>query len=214
MSANGMSALCGIGAAVLSLCAGAVYIRDIVRGTTRPSRVTWFALAILNAVLAASYYASGARETVWLPASYAASFLAVAILSIWRGHGGWSAFDVLCFAGAAFGMGLWWWLRSPTAALALLIAVELAAFLPTVLKAYRLPETEHVGAWVMATAASLLNVFAIREWSAAIYAYPLYAVVANALFVGLLLYRRRFTCAAALHPPLESIRTRSGTHGP
>lgn len=183
--------VCGIAAAVVSTVAGALYVRDIVRGRTKPSRVSWWVLAYVNLALAASYYASGARETIWLPADYALSFLVVAILSLKWGDDTRSWVDVPCAFGAAAGLVLWWATRSGPAGLAVFIAVELLGFVPTVVKGYRAPETEHFGAWLVAVLASFLNVLAVADWTPAVWIYPVYVFVGNAAFSLMLALRGR-----------------------
>lgn len=181
---------CGFAAGVLSVGAIGVYLVDIVRGGTRPSKVTWWVLALLNGALAASYFATGARETVWLPASYAFGFLIVAGFSVRHGEGTWLPLDWLCFGGALIGVAAWELLRSPTIALALLVLVDLLGMAPTFVKAWRRPWTESRAAWIAGTAASLINVLAITQWSVEVAAYPLYALGVNGLVMGLILRRR------------------------
>lgn len=183
--------LAGLAAPVFSLVSCLLYLVDIVRGRTRPSRVSWWVMALVNAALAASYYASGARETVWLPAFYAASFAMIGAFSLRWGYGSWTRIDGFCLAGAVAGLLVWWVTRSAPSALALLIAVESVGFVPTVIKAWRAPGSEDLGAWFVANVASALNVAAVTAWSWEIAAYPLIEAASNGLFLGLLIVRLR-----------------------
>ena len=98
----------GIAAGILSLAAYALYIRAIWRGTTKPSRSTWWVLTLVGLLILLSYYAEGARESIWVPIVYVAGLLLVAILSVKRGEGAsWSRIDRWCFTGAVFSMLLW-----------------------------------------------------------------------------------------------------------
>lgn len=186
-------AVLGIAAGMVGLAANPVYVADIVHGATRPSRLTWWILAVLHILLAASYYASGARETVWLPAAYAISFFIVALLSIKYGEAGWRGTDTACLIGAC-GCAVFWWVSgSAQLALFLTICVDFFGILPTVEKAYRRPETENRTAWLMATLAALLNVSAVRSWTLAIAAYPLYVLAVNALITLFIMRPRRLS---------------------
>ena len=53
-------ALAGLAAAVLSLIDPVPYIRDILRGKTRPHRGTWLIWSVLGATAFASQFADGA----------------------------------------------------------------------------------------------------------------------------------------------------------
>ncbi len=59
-------AVLGIIAGVLAFGVNPLYVIDIVRGKTKPSRVTWWVLALLNGLLVFSYFSSGARDTIWI----------------------------------------------------------------------------------------------------------------------------------------------------
>src|SRR5882672_4662201 len=84
------AAFFGLAAAALELLSLPIYIRSILKGETKPDRVTWWVLSLVSCMIAASYFASGARETVWLPIIYAACMLIVALLSLKFGDGPFS----------------------------------------------------------------------------------------------------------------------------
>jgi hypothetical protein len=180
-------AVIGIAAGVLAFTAAPIYWLDILRGHTKPSRITWWLLSILNAVIVASSYVSGARDTLWIPAAYSLMFFITGILSIKYGEGGWSGLDRFCLAGAVLALGLWWLLQSPQLTLIITILVDFFALVPTLVKSYKEPDTEGKTAWIVAASASALNIFAIEAWIWTIYLYPVYVFVTNSLIVLFLL---------------------------
>ena len=184
-----IQALLGIAAGILALAAFPIYIRDIVTGGTKPSKVTWWILMVSNIILALSYYFSGARDTIWIPVVYGAGFGIYAFLSIKYGSGGWGIIDILCVIGATISVLLWWLLHSSEIALYTIIAVDLFGLSPTIVKSYREPESESKMAWAVATLASLLNIFAIERWTTAVYLYPIYVFVTNGLVLFFILTR-------------------------
>jgi len=181
--------LFGIAAGVLSFVAFPIYVLDIFKGTTKPSKVTWWILAFLNALLAASYYASGARDTIWIPVSYTIGFGIIAILSVKYGQGSWTKLDLVCLCGGIVS-GILWFFLSAEVALYAIIVVDFFGLAPTILKAYSDPASESKNAWLVAVLASLLNVLAIGAWNPVIAAYPIYVFVTNAVVVFFLLRKR------------------------
>ena len=173
----------GLAAGILAFSANPLYIRGILRGQTKPNRVTWWILALASLILAASYFASGARDTVWVPIAYFFSFTIIAILSLryGEGDGTLTLLDKTCVLGAIISIFLWWFTGSPVVALFFEMGVELFGLIPTIAKAYRNPVTEDFAAWAIAVSASLLNVFAITDWSYVIATYPIYIFVTNAI---------------------------------
>jgi hypothetical protein len=186
-----ISGILGIAAGVLGLAANPVYVADILRGDTKPSKSTWWMLTSLHVVLTASYYASGARETLWLPIAYAISFLVVAVLSIRYGEAGWRLTDTGCLMAVGCSGLLWWVARSPQLALLLTVCADFFALIPTIEKAYARPWTENRAAWLMASAAAALNVLAVETWTLSIAAYPAYVLAVNALITLLIIRPRR-----------------------
>ena len=187
-----IQALSGIAAGVLEFATCAIYVWSILKGETKPDRVTWWILALVSGMITVSYYASGARETIWLPLAYAISFLIISILSLKYGEGPASlhTLDRVSLIGTVASAGVWWVVRSPVPALFMNICTEFIGLVPTINKSYRRPWTESRASWVMATIASLLNVFAIGEWTVIIATYPVYVFVTNAL-IALFILRKK-----------------------
>src|SRR3989344_8778501 len=92
----------GLAAGALQLVASAIYIVSILRGKTKPDRVTWWILALVTGMVTVSYFASGARETIWLPAAHTLAFTVFGILSLYYGEGpaALSALDRFALIGA------------------------------------------------------------------------------------------------------------------
>lgn len=184
-------ALVGIVAGIVSLTAYPVYIRDILRKQTRPNKVTWWILALLNGMLSVSYYMAGARDTIWIPISYTTGFTVIAIISLKYGEGTWKKSDWICLAGALFSLLVWWILQSAEIALYLIIITDFIGLAPTMYKTLKRPWTESKQSWVIALVASSLNIIAIEQWTPAIYLYPIYVLVTNALIVAFILFPSR-----------------------
>jgi hypothetical protein len=186
-----IQALFGIAAGIVSFIAYPIYFVDIIKGNTKPSRVTWWVLTLLNIALSISYFASGARTTIWIPISYSVGFFFVALLSLKYGEGSWEKSDLACLAGAILSIAVWFLSRSPEIALYFIIATDFIGLAPTIYKSFKRPWTESRLSWSVAAAASLLNIFAIETWSFAIAFYPVYVFATNAVIVMFLLQQKK-----------------------
>ena len=183
-------ALFGIMAGVIALAAFPVYIHDVVRGKTRPNRATWLILTLSGFILAASYYASGARDTLWISLAYPLGFLAIAILSFKYGEKKWYRFDTVCLVLAVASAALWWFLQTPLVTLFINVGIDFLGILPTIYKTYRKPSTESRSAWILDVIASVFALLAVAQWTFSIAFYPVYLLITNCIIVILILRKK------------------------
>lgn len=182
----------GIVAGIVAFAANPPYIWAILKGETRPDRVTWWILAGLNALIFASSYALGAWDTLWLPLGYVISFSIVAALSLKYGEGDFrlTTLQRVCVAGAVCAAFLWWFSGSALITLALTIAIDFLGIIPTIYKAYLRPWHEDKFAWGIALIASVLYILAVDSWVFEIAAYPIYVLITNTILAALIILPR------------------------
>ncbi len=189
-------ALAAVAAAAIVLASEAIYIRGIfvpnprTGERVRPSRSTFWILTLLQAMLAASYLASGGGLAAGLSAAYTLAFLPVAILSVRYGYQRWDRTDTVCLSGAFFTAGAWWcttevlgWSAGDGALLAtgLLLFTDLLGVYPTLEKARVAPHTEERTAWLLTVVATAVNFLAVEGWETADLLYSPYLLAVNAV---------------------------------
>ena len=185
-----LQGLLGQLAGLISLLGFAPYLVEVVRGKTRPNRATWWIWSVVGAMLCASYYASGARHTVWVPVSYVIGPLLTALFALRYGEGGWDCFDRVCLGASLCSLLVWWLARSPLLALAANIGLDMLGALPTIRKTCHEPEAESLLSWTIFLVADALNLCALGAWSPATALYPVYLFMLAAVLVALMLRLR------------------------
>lgn len=181
-----MGAISGL----LSVICFVPYIITILQGKTKPHRATWTIWLILGIVLSASYYSTGAVNTLWLPVCAAFGQFIIVILSIKHGEGGWSRFDRFCLIGVGISLILWWQFNSAFIALLCNLFIDFLGALPTIKKSYYQPETEDLLTWILYLSASSFNLLALENWSFTLSVFPLYIFFVNVIIATLLLRRK------------------------
>ena len=176
-----MAVVAGWLAGLLSLAAFVPYILSTLRGHTKPNRATWSIWMVNSFVIAASYYSSGATNTIWVAVGYSIGSLVTAILSYRFGTGGWTWLDRNCLTMAAIALFCWWWFDSALIALLMSLSVDFAGALPTIRKAYQEPETEDRVSWSLFLSGNCVNLIAIQRWMFSIVIYQPYMVLARGL---------------------------------
>jgi len=184
-------------APVLGVLAGVVgvvdtvpYVRDIVRGTTRPHRGTWFIWGMLAIVVCVSQRADGASWSLVMAGTQAVLTSLIFVLAIRRGEGGLGATDGMLIAIAAGGMAAWVVVDEPVIATACVIAADLIAAAMMVPKVYRDPGSETLMTFALAGVGGALATGAVGATDASLLCYPIYYCLVN-WAIALLIHHRR-----------------------
>lgn len=180
----------GVIAGLLEFLAFILYYVSIIQGKTRPNRATWFVLTVVGALIAMSYYASGARETLWVPLSYAIGPLIAFLLSIPYGEGGFTLFDRWCLFACFVSIVFWKVSHSSEITLFFSMLIDFFGLLPTIKKSYLDPASEDRAAWSVTSLSNFMNIFAVGSWTFVIGFYPVYMFLVNGV-VTLLLFLRK-----------------------
>lgn len=181
----------GILAVVIGLVSYIPYYRDVLRGTTKPHPFSWFAFSLLMGITFFAQIITGAGPGAWVTGISAVAVLGIALLSIWKGHREVTKFDWFCFAGAILGIVLWRATNDPLAAVIIVTITDVLAFAPTYRKAYIRPDEETASLFVFSAAKYLVSLFALSTFNLTTALFPVSLVISNALFVALLVLRRR-----------------------
>ena len=182
--------LFGVVAGIFSFSAYLFYIIAIVKGKTKPNRSTWFIWAFIGLMLAISYKASGAEDTIWVPISEAIAPSIIALLSVKYGVGGADKIDIFAFLGSLVSLFLWWYYDSAVIALLTNLAIDFFAAIPTIKKSWINPEHEDRFAWSLTTMGNIFNLFAIDKLMFGVLIYPIYTFLIDGVITGLLFKKK------------------------
>lgn len=178
-------------AGALALVAYIPLVLSILQGKASPNRATWWIWVLVGTLLGESYYASGARHTIWVPVSYVIGPAIVALLSIKRGEGGWQRVDRWCLYSTGISVIVRLaFFRAPLVALLTNLGIDFLGAVPTIGKSYHEPEKEDCLYWLITLGGNVVNMFAIEAPLFEIAVYPVYQLVTDLLIVGLLLRAR------------------------
>lgn len=181
----------GILSSVIFLIGDLPYIIDTIKGKTKPERVTWGVVCLLNAIGFANQLASGASNTLWL---FGAAVLATAIifgLSIFKGTGGHTKLDIFTVIVSLFGIVLWVLFNSPTFSIIATLIVGIVALLPTFAKAKSHPETETKITWLLGSISAFLAILSVGALNWKLLVLPLNATLLQAYMVYILYFQTK-----------------------
>lgn len=178
-------------AGILQLVGGAYYVVTMLRGESRPNRVTqslWVALMTIQVL--ALIQAGPSWPLIMLSAALFNSVIIAALSFTRLGFTGHGTFDYVCLGLTVVVAIIWQLTGDPTTAIALSILVSILAAAPAIYKTYRFPETESVSAWGVVAMAGFLALLSTTKYDFANLAPAIYQFIENSVLTALA-YRSR-----------------------
>jgi hypothetical protein len=178
--------------AFVNLLGTFAYLKDTLSGKTRPNRVSWLMWTIAPFIATVAAISDGVKWAI-LP-TFMAGFcpLLVFVASFINKKAYWKLekFDYLCGLFSALALIFWAITKDPVIAIVFAIASDGFACIPTLVEAWRYPETETGISYVASIFNALTSFAAIRIWSFPGYGFGLYLFIANSLFT-FSIYRKK-----------------------
>jgi hypothetical protein len=178
----------------ISVGGSITYIRDTITGKTKPNRVSWGLWAF--APLVGTAAAFSAHADLWATSRiFLAGFipLIVFIVSFVNRNSYWklTLFDFLCGACSVVALIVWLAIDSPSLAILFAALGDGFAALPTIVKAWKYPETESGFIFIASLISVLLILPSIPKWDIVNSAFQIYLLVVNAALIAAV-YRKWF----------------------
>lgn len=192
---------------VVTFAIFAPYVRDILRGTTRPHVFSWVIWALGTGVVFFAQLAGGAGVGAWAIGVSAAITTTVAVLAwLRRGDLVITGTDWAFFLAALSALPSWFFTADPLWAVVILTVVDLVGFGPTIRKGWSHPEEESASFFALAALRNLLVVLALEHYSWTTVLFPAAVGLGCALLAVMLVLRRR--------PPTDGWSTPPRWHAP
>jgi len=168
------------------------YLRDTLRGTTQPNRITFLLWAVSPLIAFAAALSDGVGWAI-LPV-FMAGFgpLLIFLASFVNKKAYWQLrkFDYGCGFFAVLALLLWAITREPLVAIFFAILSDGLATLPTLIKSWRFPKSETGIAYLASLFCALTGFAALETYALSEYIFVSYLVIANVLLV-IAVYRVR-----------------------
>lgn len=181
----------GILSSIVFLIGDIPYIIDTIKGTTKPQRVTWGTVFLLNSIGFANQLASGATNSLWLFGAAVLATGTIFFLSIFKGVGGHTNLDIFTITTALLGLALWMIFDSPTFSIIATLIVSIVALLPTFAKAKKHPETETKITWLLGSISAILATISVGTLDWRLLILPINAAVLQAYMVYILYFQTK-----------------------
>ncbi len=185
-------AIIGITGGLIQVISVVPYIRDMIKGRTRPNIISWSIWLFLNLIAVFAQFASGASWSILILIVIIFNISLVLFLAV-RGFGyrKYGKVDFVCLAMAFLAIILWQVSDKPELAIAMSILADFFALVPTVVKVFHEPFSEYLPAWIMNVSAAVFAGFSTNIINFSNLAFPIYYFITDVLVVGLIYFRQK-----------------------
>ncbi|MGC8499239.1 MAG: hypothetical protein ACP5OV_07080 [Acidimicrobiales bacterium] len=161
-------------AGLLSVAGIAGYVRDVLRGSTAPNRVTWALWGLEGLLIFVVEVQQHVGPAAIMTLVFGLIPLVVVVASLPHRHGRWQLgpFDLVCGVASVVGLVTWALIRDATAALVVFVVADQLASLPTVRKAWLAPKTETAWTYLTGVVNTAVTIMVLHRWTTAGVAFP------------------------------------------
>jgi hypothetical protein len=176
-------------AVIITVFGNIPYLRDTLKGKTKPNRVTWFLWGAAPLVSFFAQKTSGGGIQVLYTLAIGIMPFVILGASFLDKKAYWAItkFDIVCGLVSVLALILLVATGNGTLALILSIIADFFAGIPTLIKSYRQPQTETTVSYGLDMAASTIVILTIHSWTFTNYSFAVYILLSNILFTSVLL---------------------------
>lgn len=183
MSSLDTKSILGLIASVLTVLSFLPYIRNTLRGATKPHAFSWLIWSILTAVAFAGQISAQAGPGAWVMGLTCFFFATVAFLALHFGEREITKLDWLCLIAAVLAIAAWIATDGPLLSVILISLIDAVGFVPTIRKSRIKPQQETLSLYSLNAVALVLSLFALEHHNLVTMLYPCTMITLNTFFV-------------------------------
>jgi hypothetical protein len=167
------------------------YLIDTVKGKVKPNRVSFLLWSIAPFIAFVAQIKQGVGLESLMTFSTGFLPLIIFVASFVNKKAEWklSNFDLLCGFMSIVGLVLWLITKVGNVAIFFSIVADGLAAIPTIVKAYKYPDTEMAWPWIATCFGVALTLLTLDKWTFANSGFIIYILLVDALIFGLVQFR-------------------------
>ncbi len=180
----------GVTATIVGFIGYIPYIRDTLRGKTKPHIFSWAVWGTLETIGFFAQIVTGAGAGAWVTGTSALITFFIMFLALRNSDKQIQFLDWIALTGALLGILLWRLTDNPLLAVICVMLADALGFVPTFRKAYVKPAEETLTEYFLSAVKWSIALFALESFQLTTWLYPASLVLTNGLFVLMVLSRR------------------------
>lgn len=181
----------GIAATCLAFYSYIPYFRDMFAGKTKPHAFSWLVWFLLTSLGFLAQLSDNAGAGAWATGFTALVAFTIFICAIKMGEKNITRTDWIFLVAAVGAMIPWLLTKDPLLSVVLITIIDALGFAPTFRKAYHKPQQETAITFALSAVKFVIAICALSNYSWVTVLYPASLVLANSVFVVMLMIRRK-----------------------
>lgn len=165
--------------ALFNIVGSATYAFNTIKGKTKPNRVTWFLWALAPLIAFAAQVNTGVTYVALMTFMVGFGPLIIFVSSFINRKAYWkiTKLDIICGAVSLLALILWLITGQGVLAIIFSILADFIAGVPTLVKAFNEPETEHHSVFRNGAISAAITLLVIKDWTFSNYAFAVYILL-------------------------------------
>lgn len=178
-------------AALLAIVGNVPYVIDVLKGRVKPHAYTWFVWSLVSLIVFFGQVQAGAGIGA-LPTFASEVFtLIIFVLSLKFGFKGASRTDLYFLIAALLSFIPWLLTKDPTLSVIMAVGIDFIAFMPTLRKTWKHPETETPILYGSNVLRHILALFSLQAYNIATTLHSISMITLNTLMTVFILRKVR-----------------------
>lgn len=177
-------------ASVISIFAFVPYLKDVIKGKTKPHIFSWSIWTVMAGIAFFSQVAGGAGSGSLLLGLTTLMCFLIVVLSFKKGTKDIEVVDWVAAAGSVVALVFWLLTKTPKLSVIIITLSDLLATYPTLRKTFKNPHQETGSFYFLNAVKYVLGMLAIEKYSLVTTLYPAYLAIINGV-IFLIIHSRR-----------------------
>lgn len=183
------------------------YLRNVLRGKTKPHTFSWLLWTALNILNFAAQLSDHAGPGAWITGGAAVLSCSVFVLSIPFGEKDIRKIDWICLSVGIFAIASWPITHGPHLSVIVAVFINVMAYIPTIRKSYLRPYEETLTPYLVGLFRWIISLVTVNETTVVTSLWAATGALLSGTFVIMVLLRRKWTLRdELLQPVIEQTR--------
>ena len=177
----------GTVAGILALVGYLPYLKHTWEGKTKPHIFSWFLWGLIAGIAYVAQVFTGGGFGAWATGLTSTLCLAIAFVGLMKGQRKFSIIDWIALLLAMVSIIVWIQTKNPSFAVVIITIADAIAFVPTIIKAHRLPHEETLFPYILSGLKYVISLFAFDMINVGTALFPVSVIALDGIVIWIVM---------------------------